>query len=106
MRSPEGQDYWTTGVYLEIVPLERIVHTDSSYDAEGNVIPASEYGLSVDFPLETLLTEIFEDLGGKTRFTLRQSGIPAGTDSDNARQGWNDSLDRIVEIMNMGDPFD
>src|SRR5512134_2988905 len=29
MRSPEGQDFWSTGVYKEIVPLERIVSTDS-----------------------------------------------------------------------------
>lgn len=25
MRSPEGEDFWGTGVYREIVPLERIV---------------------------------------------------------------------------------
>lgn len=103
MRSPEGQDFWTMGVYLEIVPLERIIHTDSFCDADGHVVPASTYGLSADFPLETLLTEMFEDLGGKTRFTLRQSGIPAGTDSASARQGWNEALDRIVEIINKGD---
>jgi uncharacterized protein YndB with AHSA1/START domain len=29
MRSPEGKDYWSTGVYREIVPIERIVCTDS-----------------------------------------------------------------------------
>ena len=103
MRSPEGQEFWTMGVYLDIAPVERIVHTDSFCDADGHVVPASTYGLSADFPLETLLTEIFEDLGGKTRFTLRQSGVPAGTDSDSARQGWNEALDRIVEVINRGD---
>ena len=54
MRSPEGQDYWSTGVYKEIVPMERIVYTDSFADAEGNVVPATHYGMSPDFPLETL----------------------------------------------------
>ena len=29
MRSPEGKDYWNTGVCREIVRLERIVCTDS-----------------------------------------------------------------------------
>lgn len=102
MRSPEGEDYWNTGVYLEIVPLERIVHTDSFSDAEGHVVPASHYGLSADFPLETLLTEIFEDLRGKTRLTLRQSGLPAGTDAESARQGWDEAIDRLIECLEQG----
>jgi uncharacterized protein YndB with AHSA1/START domain len=29
MRSPDGKDYWNTGVYREIVEPERIVSTDS-----------------------------------------------------------------------------
>lgn len=41
MRSPEGQDFWSTGIYREIVEPERIVCTDSFADAEGNVVPAA-----------------------------------------------------------------
>src|SRR5688572_29632086 len=44
MRTPEGQDMWSTGTYREIVPLERIVYTDSFADAEGNVVSAAHYG--------------------------------------------------------------
>src|SRR5512145_956811 len=40
MRSPEGQDYWSTGVYRDIVPMKRIVYTDSFADDKGNVVPA------------------------------------------------------------------
>jgi uncharacterized protein YndB with AHSA1/START domain len=29
MRTPDGKDYWNTGVYCEIVERERIVSTDS-----------------------------------------------------------------------------
>jgi hypothetical protein len=36
MRSLEGRDYWSSGVYREIVVLERIVYTDFFSDAEGN----------------------------------------------------------------------
>ena len=46
MRSPVGQEFWSTGVYREIVPMERLVYTDSFADAEGNVVPASTYGMS------------------------------------------------------------
>ncbi len=41
MRSPEGKDYWSGGIYREIVPLERIVCTDSFADEEGNAVPAT-----------------------------------------------------------------
>jgi uncharacterized protein YndB with AHSA1/START domain len=61
MRSPDGQDFWSTGTYSEIVPLERIVATDSFADEEGHIVPASHYGLSGDFPSQMLLTVLFED---------------------------------------------
>ena len=32
MRSPEGQDYWSTGVYREIVPKVKLVYTDNFSD--------------------------------------------------------------------------
>jgi uncharacterized protein YndB with AHSA1/START domain len=51
MRSPEGKDYWSTGVYREIVRLERIVCTDSFADEKGNVVPATQYGMSAAHPM-------------------------------------------------------
>jgi len=36
MRSPEGRDFWSKGVYREIVAPERIVCTDFFSDAEGD----------------------------------------------------------------------
>ncbi len=99
MRSPERKDYWSTGVYREIVPHERIVSTDSFADKEGNVVPATHYGMSPDFPLEMLVTVTFEEYGGKTRLTLRHVGIPSGSDSEGARQGWNESFDKLVGTL-------
>ena len=43
MRSPEGKDYWGTGVVREVVPGTRIVYTDSFADEKGNVVPATYY---------------------------------------------------------------
>lgn len=99
MRSPEGQDYWSTGVYREIVPPERIVCTDSFADQEGNVVPASHYGMSADFPLEMLVTVTFEEQGGKTKLTLKHVGLPAGGDRDGAQQGWSESFDKLAEVL-------
>jgi uncharacterized protein YndB with AHSA1/START domain len=96
MRSPEGKDYWSTGVYREIVPLKRIVCTDSFADEEGNIVPATHYGMSADFPLEMLVTVTFEEMDGKTKLTLRHAlGSAPASERDLCQQGWNESLDKL-----------
>jgi uncharacterized protein YndB with AHSA1/START domain len=99
MRSPEGKEYWSGGVYREIVPLERIVATDSFTDANGKVVPAAQYGLGGDWPLELVVTVTFEDQGGKTKMTLRHIGIPAGENLEETRQGWSQSFDKLAEAL-------
>ncbi len=99
MRSPEGKDYWSTGVYREIVPMERIVCTDSFADEEGNVVPATHYGMGPDLPIEMLVTVTLEDQGGKTKLTLRHAGLPAGPDQEGAEAGWSQSLDKLAVAL-------
>ncbi|MHB8845862.1 MAG: SRPBCC family protein [Nitrospirota bacterium] len=99
MRSPEGKDTWSTGVYQEIVPLEKIVTTDSFADEKGNVVPASRYGMAGDFPLELLITVTFEDVGRRTGMTLRHAGIPAGEMRKMTEAGWNESFDKLDEVL-------
>lgn len=99
MRSPESKDFWSTGVYREIVQLERLVCTDSFADAEGNVVPATHYGMGADFPLETQVTVTFAEHEGKTQMTLRHVGIPMGMMRDMSNAGWNESLDKLAEFV-------
>lgn len=99
MRSPEGEDYWSTGSYREIVEREKIVTTDSFSDAQGNVVPASRYGMSGNWPLELLVTVTFEDVGDETQITLRHEGIPSGENRDSAESGWNESFDKLAEYL-------
>jgi uncharacterized protein YndB with AHSA1/START domain len=99
MRSPEGQEFWSTGVYHEIVPLARIVCTDSFADEKGNVVPASHYGMEGDWPLELQITVTFEEVGGKTIMNLRHEGIPAGQMRDLCESGWKESFDKLAEVL-------
>lgn len=98
MRSLEGQNFWSTGVYKEIVEFEKIIYTDSFADEKGNVVPAIHYGLSAGFPLEMLVTVTFEEIDGKTKMTLRHAGIEniSDTDRNNMQQGWNESFDKLI----------
>jgi uncharacterized protein YndB with AHSA1/START domain len=99
MRSPDGQDYFSTGVFREIVPMSRLVYTDSFADASGNVVPASHYGMPGELPLEMLVTVTFEAVGGKTRMTLRHAGLPAGEHGEMASAGWNESFDKLAASL-------
>jgi uncharacterized protein YndB with AHSA1/START domain len=99
MQSPVGREYWSTGVYREIVLPERIVCTDSFSDEKGNVVPASHYGMGADWPRELVVTVTFEEQGGRTKFTLRHAGFPSGEMRDLAGDGWNTSLDKLAESL-------
>jgi uncharacterized protein YndB with AHSA1/START domain len=99
MRSPEGKNFWSTGVYCEIVEPERIVYTHSFADEKGNPVPASHYEMPGDWPAETLATVMFEEHQGKTRLTLRQIGVPSGVMSELAAAGWNESIDKFAESL-------
>jgi uncharacterized protein YndB with AHSA1/START domain len=99
MRAPDGHDIWSTGVYREIVKPERIVCTDSFADEKGNVVPATYYGMSPDFPAEMLVTVTFEIQAGRTQLTLRHAGIPSGEMRDLTRAGWNESLDKFAGVL-------
>lgn len=99
MRSSDGHDFWNTGTYQEIVEPELILTTDSFSDEVGNVVPATYYGLSPDYALASTMRVSFEDLGVKTRITLRYSGAPIGKDRENMIIGWNQSFDKLAELV-------
>ena len=96
MQSPEGRDYWSTGVFREIVPPERIVCSDSFSDEKGNVVPSSHYGIGGDWSLELVVMVTFEKQNGKTTFTLRHAGFPSGEMRDLAKAGWDTSLNKLA----------
>lgn len=99
MRGPDGRDTWSTGVYQEIIPLKKVVVTDSFADEKGNVVPGSYYGMDDDFPLELLLTVTFTEDHGNTHLRLVHSGMPLGEQMDAARDGWSTSLDKLEELL-------
>jgi uncharacterized protein YndB with AHSA1/START domain len=99
MQAPDGSVTYSGGIYREIVPPERLVFTDSFADEQGNIVPASYYGMG-DLPMEFLVTLTFEDLGGKTKMTLIHSGLPAGEMGEATAAGWNESFDKLAATLN------
>lgn len=101
MRSPEGQEFWTTGVYREVVEPSRLVYTDSFADEKGNAVPASHYGMEGDWPEEMLVTLTFEEHGGKTKMILLHTGIPSGPMREMTGVGWNESFDKLADSLKL-----
>lgn len=95
----EVKDFWSTGKYLEIVPMKKLVMTDSFADENGNIVPATDYGMDSQMPLEMKITVEFEEVDGKTKMTLKHEGIPAGKDRDGAQAGWGTSFDKLAEHL-------
>ena len=92
MRSPEGVEHPEPGVYLEVVPNERLVFTD----AYSRAWEPSEN------PFMTVIVT-FENMDGKTRYTARARHW---TVADRERheqmgfhQGWGQCADQLADLL-------
>jgi len=98
----EAKDFWSTGQYLELVPMEKIVLTDSFADEKGNIVSAAYYGMDENWPREMQVILTFEEAGpDKTKFTLHYPDITGAQEKDlkDMREGWNQSLDKLAKIL-------
>lgn len=98
MASPDSSmKMWTAGEYVEIVPNQRLVYTESMADEHGNALPPSAMGMPDGYPTTTEITVMLEDLGGRTRMVMTHAGVPA--DSSGA-SGWNQAFDKLADYIN------
>lgn len=98
MRAPDGAEYPTRGVFLEVVEPERIVFTDA-FDAGWQPSP------------EVFFTAIttFEALpGGRTNYTARALHWTVANREKHEKmgfyQGWGESLDRLAALVTQAKP--
>lgn len=91
MADPDGNEYPNPGVYLEVVPNERIVVTDAYTSAWQ---PSAK-------PFMTAIIT-FEDEDGKTRYTARAlHWTVADRESHEAmgfHEGWGKAADQLAEV--------
>ena len=79
MRDPAGNVYPGNGVYLEIVPNERLVFT-FKWAHEGAI--------------ETLVTVTWREEGGRTRQSFHQTPFTSVEERDSHVGGWTECLDK------------
>jgi uncharacterized protein YndB with AHSA1/START domain len=97
MVGPDGKEYPGTGVYREIVPIEKIVTTDEFGEGFEESHP------DMDLPQGMVTTALFDDLSDKTKLTLI---ISHPTVEDRKKHeamgvvdGWSSSLDKANEYI-------
>lgn len=73
------------GVYNELVPNKRIVHTDRFEDP---AMGTSEMTVTIDL----------KPVPGGTEVTIVQAGIPKGPAAEGAPYGWSQSLDNLANL--------
>ncbi|MES3019646.1 MAG: SRPBCC domain-containing protein [Bacteroidota bacterium] len=96
---PNGKECWCTGTYREVIYPERIVHTMSVSDENGNLISAEEAGMDPEWPEETTLTITFEELDGKTKLTLHQTVSETLAKRTGAYPSWLIMFDRLTDLL-------
>ena len=91
MRDPDGNDYPNPGVYLEVVPDEKLVFTDAF--TEGWAPSEKPFFVGV-------LT--FEDEGGRTRYTARARHWTTEDREAHEKmgfhEGWGQCADQLEEV--------
>jgi uncharacterized protein YndB with AHSA1/START domain len=99
IRNPDFDDCWCQGTYHEIVAPERIVYTIALADEKGNLVTAANAGEDQEWPSETTVTVLFEDVDGKTKLTLHQNASEAVAKRTGAYPSWLQMLDRLAETL-------
>jgi uncharacterized protein YndB with AHSA1/START domain len=85
MRAPNVDDHWR-GTYREVIAPERIVFTWPTTMRHPEVTG-------------TIVTVTLQDVGGKTRLTLRHATFQTIAQRDDHNGGWNSALDRLTEFV-------
>lgn len=82
--------FYEVGIFQEIKPPEHLVYTCSFECNEFSEDMTEE---------ETLATVEFEDLGGRTRVIVSQSGYLSASDRDAHQNGWPGFLAMLAKLV-------
>lgn len=88
MRSPEGEEFPNRGVYLEIVPNQRLVLTDAYTEA----------WLPSEKPFMTAILT-FEDMDGSTRYTARVRHWTVADREAHEKMGFHDGWAKATDQL-------
>ena len=88
MMAPDGSEYPQKGVFREIVPPETIV-------------TSAEFEVGAEGPHKVILTYRFDDLGDKTKLTMRSGMYLPMSEQEQMGviEGWNSNFDSLDDYL-------
>ena len=104
MRMPDGNVIWGKFVYREITPPSRMVFVNSFSDEAGGV---TRHPMAPTWPLEMLSIFSFDEVGGKTKFTVHWSPLNASEEERatfaaghaSMNQGWSGTMEQFEAYL-------
>lgn len=104
MRAPASQggvDFYSTGIYTAIAPLERLEFTHYLSDKDGNIQDPEQVGMPPDFPKEVRYVIEFKALDGdRSELKITEYGwTTLGQMVEYAIAGMNQSLDKLARAI-------
>lgn len=109
MQGPKGSEWdrvmYSSGVFKEIIPHEKIVSTDYFSDENGNKIKPSDEGQDENFPTEMSVTITFDEReDGKTKLTIFYPKVENEAQYEamlksGMKEGWSSSLDKMEKAL-------
>jgi uncharacterized protein YndB with AHSA1/START domain len=79
IKSPQGEEYWMQGKYIEIVSPSRLVFTYEDGSGQGRLG-------------ETIVTILFNSMGTGTQMIFRQINFPSVESRDSHYGGWSSTM--------------
>jgi uncharacterized protein YndB with AHSA1/START domain len=103
MRAPQnqgGQDSYTAGVFIKIVPMELLEFTQGMADQDGNPIDPAQAGMPPDFPKAIRTVVTFKRFrGDMTELTVTEYAWPASQMMVYSIAGLHQSIDKLIESL-------
>jgi uncharacterized protein YndB with AHSA1/START domain len=95
--TPDGpMRMWFTGEYLDVVPRERLVYTESISDEQGNVLAPEAAGMPPGHPVVTEVRVDLREHDGVTTVTVTHAGVPANSPG---AAGWAMALAKLELLV-------
>jgi uncharacterized protein YndB with AHSA1/START domain len=104
MSLPDGKRMWGKWTFREVVRPERLVFVQCFSDENQGV---TRHPMNATWPLETLSTVLFDDMGGKTLLTVKWAALNATeverkTFADGfagMTQGWGGTMEQFTAYL-------
>ena len=100
MQSDQGEEIWSTGVFVEIDPYRTLVFSSFSADSKGEMTTTIKRGNGPFSNIATAFVTVeFEDLEDNlTKLTLCHEGLPVGM-YDQVAEAWSSSLEKLKCVV-------